>query len=123
LVQPGFVRRQPSIRQRLITLGADYEDPAVLQQMYDKSPRAHLDAITAPLLVSAGADDDRIDIRHVKDYALRLLNEGKELALLIDEDEGHGFLSDEASEMSLYLTEAMLARHLGGRLQPLDDPL
>jgi len=123
LAQPSFVRSQPSIRQRLITLGADYEDPAVLQRMYDKSPQAHLDAIKAPLLVSAGADDNRIDIRHVKDYALHLLNESKQLALLIDEDEGHGFLSDEASEMSLYLTEVMLARHLGGRLQTLGDPL
>jgi dipeptidyl aminopeptidase/acylaminoacyl peptidase len=123
LAQPSFVRRQPSIRQRMIALGSDYEDPAVLQQMYDKSPQAHLEAIAAPLLVSAGADDDRIDIRHVKDYSLHLLNKNKKLALLIDEDEGHGLLSDEASEMSLYLTEAMLAQHLGGRLQALDDPL
>src|SRR5690606_8370330 len=82
-----------------------------------------LATIRAPLLLVAGADDDRVDIRQVKDLALRLLNQGNPLSLLIDEDEGHGLLSDDASEASLFLMEEMLALYLGGRKQGLDDPL
>jgi dipeptidyl aminopeptidase/acylaminoacyl peptidase len=92
-----------------------------MQRLDAASPLASLHTITAPVLLIAGADDDRIDIRHVRDYALRLLNQGNALSLLIDEDEGHGFLADEASEATLYLMEEMLALHLGGRKQGLDD--
>lgn len=121
--QPTFVARNPSLGERLKLLAGDFNDPADMQRLYDASPLASLHTITAPVLLVAGADDDRIDVKHVKDYALRLLNQGKALSLLIDEDEGHGLLADEASEAALYLMEEMLALHLGGRKQGLDDPV
>ncbi len=123
LQRSTFVARQPSIKSNLVTLAADVDDPMDMQRLYQQSPLANLDAITAPLLVIAGADDDRIDIRQVKDFSLKLLNQGKGLSLLIDENEGHGFLSNEASEASLFLMEEMLALHLGGRREGLDDSM
>lgn len=121
MAQPTFVYRNPSLPERMKLLAGDFNDPADMQRLYAASPLASLGTITAPLLLVAGADDDRIDIKHVKDYALRLLNQGNALSLLIDEDEGHGFLADEASEAALYLMEEMLALQLGGRKEGLDD--
>jgi dienelactone hydrolase len=121
MAQPTFVYRNPSLVERMKLLAADFTDPADMQRLYNASPLASLHTITAPVLLVAGADDDRIDIKHVKDYALRLLNQGNALSLLIDEDEGHNFFADEASEATLYLVEEMLALHLGGRKQGLDD--
>jgi dipeptidyl aminopeptidase/acylaminoacyl peptidase len=121
MTQPSFVYRQPSIGESMKLLLGDFDVPGDRQALYARSPLASLDTITAPLLVVAGADDDRIDIKHVKDYALQLFEQGNAISMLIDEDEGHGLLSDAASEATLYLMEEMLALYLGGRTQGLDD--
>lgn len=59
-------------------------------------------------------------ISHVKDYSLELVNLGKDISLLIDEDEGHGFQSGRAMQAYYYLTELMLGEYLQGRVQPIE---
>jgi dipeptidyl aminopeptidase/acylaminoacyl peptidase len=120
--RPGAQHQDPAASALLRALLVDMEDAADIQRLHAKSPQASLATITAPLLLLAGADDDRVSISHVKDYSLELLNLGKEVSLLIDEDEGHGFEGGQAMNAYYYLTELMLEHYLQGRLQPLDDP-
>lgn len=121
LSRPGVQERNPALKAELRQLIVDIDDPADMQRLHALSPEAHLGNIRAPLLIAAGADDDRVDIAHVKRYALELHGLGKTISVLIDEDEGHGLSSPLAREAWYYLTERMLAQTLGGRMQPLDD--
>ncbi|MES2604226.1 MAG: prolyl oligopeptidase family serine peptidase, partial [Pseudomonadota bacterium] len=123
LNKPGELERDPSMKEMMRILASDVDDPADIKRLYDISPQAHLAAIKAPLLIMAGADDDRVDINHVKQYSLQLFNQGKTLSLLIDEDAGHGYGSARAKHADIYLTELFLSHYLGGALEPLDDPL
>lgn len=117
----GNKHRDPANEGQLRMLLGDINDEAGMQRLYQKSPQASLATITAPLLVMAGADDDRVSISRVKDYSLELVNLGKPISLLIDEDEGHGFTGGHSMAAYYYLTELMLAEYLQGRLQPLED--
>ena len=121
--QPASIERDPSMLERMRMLIADLDDPADMQRLHDKSPLAHLAAIKSPLLLLAGADDDRVSISHVKDYSLQLFNQRNTLSLLIDEDQGHGLTSPLARQAYFYLSETMLAYYFGGISQPLEDPL
>lgn len=121
--QPASLQSDPSMQEVMRLLAVDVNDAADMQRLHDESPQAQLGAITAPLLLMAGADDDRVSIAHVKEYSLRLFNQRKTLSLLIDEDEGHGLSSPIARRAYFYLTESMLAHYLGGASEPLEDPL
>lgn len=113
-------QQDPANIAQLRQLLGDIDNPEDLQRLYEKSPQASLATITAPLLIIAGADDERVSIGHVKDYSLELLNLGKQISLLIDEDEGHGFNGGHSMAAYYYLTELMLGEYLGGRVQPLE---
>lgn len=122
LNRPRAAEQDPAIAGQLTTLLGNVGDPADVERLYQKSPHASLDTINAPLLLIAGADDDRVSIGHVKNYSLGLVNLGKQVSLLIDEDEGHGFQDGRALEAVYYLTERMLGEYLQGRVQAIDDP-
>lgn len=115
----GGRQQDPAGSGMLKILLGNFDDAADLERLYRNSPQASLSTITAPLLVMAGADDDRVSIDHVKDYSLELVNLGKQITLLIDEDEGHGFTGGHSMAAYYYLTELMLGEYLQGRVQPL----
>ena len=97
----------------------DLDNPEEVAALYAKSPYANLSNITAPLLVIAGADDERVGIAHVKDYTLQLLNMGKEITAVIDDDEGHIFTEEESTAATRYLIDEFLSLYLGGSVEEL----
>lgn len=117
--QPQYVNDDPASGALLETLVGD--DDADLERLTRRSPQSALANVASPLLILAGAKDDRVPIAHVKEYALTLLNGAKDVSLLIDDDQGHTLESKHATLAYLYLLEEFLATYVGGRKQPLDD--
>lgn len=119
---PGVSYRDPALKATMRALIADVDAPAELDRLYATSPQAHLAAITAPLLIVAGADDASVDIAHVKNYTLQLANLGKKVTLFVDEDAGHALAAPRTQQALYSMIEKMLGIYLGGRSQPAEDP-
>jgi len=111
----------PLDAEKFRQLLVDLDKPDEVESLYAKSPYANLSNITAPLLIIAGADDERVGIDHVKDYSLQLLNNGNTITAVFDEDEGHNFTDRESTAATRYLLEAILSLYLGGESEDLTD--
>ncbi|HUD42540.1 MAG TPA: prolyl oligopeptidase family serine peptidase [Dokdonella sp.] len=92
----------------------DLADEALLQRLSDQSPLANAARLTRPVLLFAGGEDRRVALRGVVEYAARLKQLGKDVALYVDPDAGHALEDPVAREAWLYLVEEMLHRHLDG---------
>lgn len=86
-----------------------------------RSPLTHVDKITKPLLIGQGANDPRVKQAEA-DQIVAAMNEKKiPVTYVLYPDEGHGFARPE-NRMSFYgVTEAFLAKHLGGKFEPIGD--
>jgi dipeptidyl aminopeptidase/acylaminoacyl peptidase len=94
-------------------MGIDMANPEVLEKMRRGAPAAHPEKIAAPLLILAGARDDKVDIAGVMQYAARLQALGKPVSLLVDPDEGHNPKKAIVRQAYVYLLGQLLHQHLG----------
>ncbi|MCC8362091.1 prolyl oligopeptidase family serine peptidase [Lysobacter sp. A6] len=101
-----------STSMRLLDL--DPADPAVLERLRAQSPIGNAEKMTRPLLLLAGADDERVPIRSVLHYAAALQVRNKDVTLLVDPDARHSVSDPRTREAYLYLIERLLHRRLGG---------
>lgn len=93
----------------------DPANPAEREVMRQQSPIAHLDAITAPLLVVHGANDIRVLRRDSDDVVRALRARGKPVHYLVFPDEGHS-ISKWRNRLALWRTvEDLFESCLGGR--------
>jgi pimeloyl-ACP methyl ester carboxylesterase len=60
--------------------------------LQERSPKTWLDALACPLLVIQGRNDPRVVARESEDLVANLQKKGKQVQLLIFEDEGHDVL-------------------------------
>ncbi|MEI7846077.1 MAG: prolyl oligopeptidase family serine peptidase [Chloroflexota bacterium] len=65
------------------------------QFLIERSPKSHLHQMTCPLLVIQGRNDPRVVAAESEDLVKNLREQGKEIDLLIFEDEGHDVLKYE----------------------------
>lgn len=98
----------------LAQYGIDPADAAAMRRIEADAPRAHTDKVRKPLLITAGADDDKVEIAAVTDYAARLLGRSHPVSLLVAPGEGHAMRGALARRAQLYLVLRMLQVHLGG---------
>ncbi len=73
-------------------------DPAIPEERADlieRSPKSHLHNMSAPMLVIQGRNDPRVVAAESEDLVKQLRAKGKQLELLIFEDEGHDVLKYE----------------------------
>ncbi len=73
-------------------------DPAIPEERADlveRSPKTHLHNMSAPMLVIQGRNDPRVVAAESEDLVRQLKEKGKELELLVFEDEGHDVLKYE----------------------------
>lgn len=85
------------------------------------SPLTHVDEIVRPLLIGQGANDPRVKQIESDQIVEAMLERDIPVTYVLYPDEGHGFRRPENS-MSFYaVTEAFLAQHLGGRVEPIGD--
>jgi len=87
------------------------------------SPLTHVDRIIRPLLIGQGANDPRVKIFQ-SDQIVEAMDKRKiPVTYVVFPDEGHGFSRPENNIAFNAITEEFLAKHLGGRIEPLGDAL
>lgn len=99
----------------------DHRTEAGKKFLEERSPltRAHL--IRKPLLIGQGANDPRVK-QAESDQIVKAMNaKNIPVTYVLFSDEGHGFRRPENKLAFNGVTEAFLAKHLGGRHEPLED--
>ena len=85
------------------------------------SPLTHVDRIQRPLLIGQGANDPRVKVQESEQIVDAMQERDIPVTYVVFPDEGHGFARPVNSLAFWAITEAFLATHLGGRLEPLTD--
>jgi pimeloyl-ACP methyl ester carboxylesterase len=80
--------------------------------LIDRSPKTHLHNMSAPMLVIQGRNDPRVVAAESEDLVNELRASGKELELLIFEDEGHDVLKYENRVACYNAITDFFAKHL-----------
>ncbi len=111
-----------SQRELILRMIVDPKDKGALARLHRGSPENRLADTARPLLIFAGAQDEKIALVDVQQYALALDGLGKDVSLLVDQDSGHSFRKPRLRSAYLYLLERFLAHHLGGAVQEEADP-
>jgi dipeptidyl aminopeptidase/acylaminoacyl peptidase len=87
--------------------------------LLERSPINYVDKIKRPLLIGQGANDPRVK-QAESDRIVKAMEEKKiPVAYVLFPDEGHGFARPENNKAFNAVTEAFLAKHLGGRYEPI----
>ncbi|UTW54671.1 prolyl oligopeptidase family serine peptidase [Kordiimonas sp. SCSIO 12610] len=102
-------------------LAVDINDPQDRDRLYRQSPDAHADKVVKPLYIIAGERDKRVNILDVRDYAIRVEQNGVKVSMLSDSKEGHNFRNPVAIEAYFYFLETVLSYYLGGRHEPISE--
>ncbi len=89
----------------------------------ERSPLTFANRIRRPLLIGQGANDPRVK-QAESDQIVKAMKEQKiPVAYVLYPDEGHGFARPQNRTSFNAVTEAFLAKHLGGRYEPIGDDL
>ena len=86
-----------------------------------RSPLHKAGNITKPVLIGHGANDVRCKISESDQIVAAMTANDIPVTYVVFPDEGHGFAKPENSLAFKAITEAFLARHLGGRAEPVGD--
>jgi dipeptidyl aminopeptidase/acylaminoacyl peptidase len=87
----------------------------------ERSPLTYIDRAVRPILIAQGMQDVRVVAAESEQMVAALKQRGVPVTYITFPDEGHGFARPE-NRMAFYaITEAFLAKHLGGRSQPVGD--
>jgi dipeptidyl aminopeptidase/acylaminoacyl peptidase len=86
-----------------------------------RSPLTYVEQIRRPLLIGQGANDPRVKQAESDQIVQAMQEKNIPVTYALYTDEGHGFARPE-NRMSFYaITEAFLAKNLGGRYEPIGD--
>jgi dipeptidyl aminopeptidase/acylaminoacyl peptidase len=80
------------------SLKIELGDPAIPEEkafLIERSPKTHLENMAAPMLVIQGRNDPRVVAAESEDLVRQLQAKGKQLELLVFENEGHDVLKYE----------------------------
>ena len=80
--------------------------------LVDRSPKTHLENMSAPMLVIQGRNDPRVVAAESEDLVRELKSKGKDMELLIFEDEGHDVLKYENRVACYNAITDFFAKHL-----------
>ena len=80
--------------------------------LVDRSPKTHLENMSAPMLVIQGRNDPRVVAAESEDLVRELKSKGKDMELLIFEDEGHDVLKYENRVACYNAIADFFAKHL-----------
>ncbi len=83
------------------------------------SPLTRVEAINKPLLIGQGANDPRVKEAEAKQIVSAMQAKRLPVTYVLFPDEGHGFARPENNMAFFAVTENFLAKHLGGRAEPI----
>jgi dipeptidyl aminopeptidase/acylaminoacyl peptidase len=86
-----------------------------------RSPLTYVDRIQRPLLIGQGANDPRVKQAEADQIVQAMTARRIPVTYVLFHDEGHGFARPENRFAFYAITEAFLAKHLGGRYEPIGD--
>ena len=87
----------------------------------ERSPVHHAERIRVPLMIVQGANDPRVKQAESDQMAEAMTRGGIPVTYLLFPDEGHGLVRPENRLAFFIRAEAFLARHLGGRCEPVRE--
>lgn len=117
---PPYWASMRAVFQRRV---GDLSTPEGRAFLLDRSPLTHAGDIRRPLLLVHGTNDPRVDLSESQRMAATLDASGVPATLVVFPDEGHGLARPENNLAFVAIAEAFLARHLGGRAEPMSDEL
>jgi dipeptidyl aminopeptidase/acylaminoacyl peptidase len=85
----------------------------------ERSPINHLERATRPILIAQGMQDVRVVAAESEQMVTALKKRDVPVTYITFADEGHGFARPENRLAFNAVAEAFLAKHLGGRYQPM----
>lgn len=85
------------------------------------SPLSHVDSIRKPLLIGQGANDPRVAQAESDQIVAAMQEKNIPVTYVLFPDEGHGFARPENNLAFFAVTDLFLAKHLGGRSEPIKD--
>ncbi len=80
--------------------------------LVERSPRTYIDQITCPLLVIQGRNDPRVIEQESRDLVEHLRSIGKQVEMIVFEDEGHDVLKYENRVRCYNAIADFFAKHL-----------
>jgi dipeptidyl aminopeptidase/acylaminoacyl peptidase len=86
-----------------------------------RSPLHRAGDISKPMLIGHGANDVRCKVAESDQIVAAMTAKGLPVTYVVFPDEGHGFARPENNIAFNAITEAFLARYLGGRCEPPGD--
>jgi dipeptidyl aminopeptidase/acylaminoacyl peptidase len=86
-----------------------------------RSPLHRAGDIKKPMLIGHGANDVRCKVAESDQIVTAMTEKRIPVTYVVFPDEGHGFARPENSLAFRAIMEAFLARHLGGRAEPVGD--
>lgn len=89
--------------------------------LMERSPLTHVERIIRPLLIGQGANDPRVKQAESDQIVEAMQEKNTPVTYVLYPDEGHGFARPENNLSFLAVTEAFLAKYLGGRYEPIGD--
>jgi acylaminoacyl-peptidase len=84
-----------------------------------RSPLHRAGSITKPMLIGHGANDVRCKVAESDQIVAAMAGKSIPVIYVVYPDEGHGFARPENDIAFKAITEWFLARHLGGRAEPV----
>ncbi|MDY3558868.1 S9 family peptidase [Gemmata sp. JC673] len=87
----------------------------------ERSPLFKVNDITKPLLIGQGKNDPRVKVAESDQIVEAMRKNGKPVEYVLYPDEGHGFARPENRLHFFAVTEQFLAKHLGGRAEPVGE--
>jgi dipeptidyl aminopeptidase/acylaminoacyl peptidase len=99
----------------------DYTTEAGRRFLQERSPLNYIDRIVRPLLIGQGANDVRVKVSESEQIVAAMKQRGIPVTYVCYPDEGHGFRRPENRRSFTAVVEAFLAKHLGGRCEPVGD--
>ena len=85
----------------------------------ERSPLTHVSGINKPLLIGQGANDPRVKQAESDQIVAAMTEKHIPVTYALFLDEGHGFARPENRQAFYAVTEAFLAKHLGGLAEPI----
>lgn len=91
------------------------------QFLLARSPLTYVDRICRPLLIGQGANDPRVKQAESDQIVQAMQAKKIPVTYVLFPDEGHGFARPENRIAFFAVAEAFLARHIGGRCEPIGE--
>lgn len=111
------------IYEAAVSLMGDPADESVRSRLRQRSPLTHADRVVRPLLVAHGANDPAVPRDQSDRFVAAMKAGNRPVTYVLYPDEGHGMHRPQNRLSFQAVSEAFLAKCLGGRAEPFGDDL